>query len=269
MTYNVAHSGAPWFEHLTDSVRALGEAAFEWQLADRAAALADDQLQMGRSVPHEGRTADRVGPDTLPVHRRIRIRRPHVQAVRELTLIHMEHRNRTRFEYGRAAMLFASGAAWAIARVQAGQQPDKVEFDLDEYERPAPVPHLYGVGGLDGYAHADKVRAAYERLLSMEHAARTAEEIAGRDDHEVTERDANDMFEAADAARGIQDAAYAYGLLVERALGHVLRGPKDAHRKQRAGQRAAEEKAEFEGYQDHDDRPWATEEDADTEDGDE
>lgn len=245
MTYNLAPENAPWFEHLTDSVRALGEAAREWRLADRAAALAEAHVGLERNVLHEGRVTHQPGPDTVPFRRHTRTNhRPHTRAFFELQRIYMEHRWLTRRRYRESAMLFASGAAWAIARVQAGEQPGQVVFDLDEYESPAPMPHPYGVTGLDGYLHARKLTQAYERLLAKDHAREVAEEIAGRDEDEVTERDAGDMFDAADAARGIEDAAYEYGCLVEQALGFVLLGPKDAHRKRLAAERAAQQRDE-------------------------
>lgn len=78
----------------------------------------------------------------------------------------------------------------------------------------------------------------------MDMAGEHAEEIAGREDHEVSERDANDMFEAGAIAEGLPDAAYAYGRLAEGALAFVLLGPKAAHREQLAEQRAAREQAD-------------------------
>ncbi|MEU6491125.1 hypothetical protein ABZ890_12110 [Streptomyces sp. NPDC046984] len=243
MTYNLAPKNAPWFEHLTDSVRGLGEAAREWQLADRAAALAEAHVELERSTLHEGKVRHQPGPDTPPFYRSTRTRTPHADAFFTLHRIYMEHRFRTRREYGHAALLFASGGAWAIRQVQAGEQPDRVAFELDGYEQPAPMPHRYKVEGVDNYVHARKIAEAYDRLLSMEMAAEHAEEIAGRDDRDVTERDASDMFDAADAARGLEDAAYAYGLLAEQALMYVLLGPKDAHRKQLAEQRVAQAQA--------------------------
>lgn len=241
--YNLAPKNAPWFEHLTDSVRGLGEAAREWQLADRAAVLAEAHMQLERRTLHEGKTTHQPGPDTQGWARRVRTRTPHADVFFTLQRIYMEHRFRTRREYRQAALLYVSGAAWAIARVRAGEQPDRVVFDLDGYETPAPVPHAYKIEDLGNYVHARKVERAYQRLLSMEMAYEHAEEIAGRDDHEVTERDASDMWDAADAARGLEDAAYAYGLLAEEALGFVLLGPKDAHRKQLAAARAEQEAA--------------------------
>lgn len=246
MTYNLAPENAPWFEHLTDSVRGLGEAAREWRLADRAAALAEAHVGLERRVLHEGRVTHQPGPDTLPFRRHTHTNhRPHTRAFFELQRIYMEHRWLTRRRYRESAMLFASGAAWAIAHVQAGEQPRQVVFDLDGYERPGPMPHGYRVECLGPYVGAKKLAAAYEQLLAKDHAREVAEEIAGRDEDEVTERDAGDMFDAADAARGIEDAAYEYGLLVEQALGFVLLGPKDAHRKRLAEERAAQQRAEI------------------------
>ncbi|MCC9712046.1 hypothetical protein E4N62_46695 [Streptomyces sp. MNU76] len=244
MTYNLAPENAPWFEHLTDSVGALGEAAREWRLADRAASLAEDHTRWERGVLHEGRTTHEPGPDTVPLHRRTYSNhRPHVRAVRELRRAYQEHRSLTRRWYGHTAMLFASGAAWAIAQVQAGGEPRQVVFTLDHYERPAPIPHGYSVEGVEAYAGAEKLAAAYDRLRSTHLAHDVSEEIAGRPDHEVTERDAGEMFEAGDHARGLPDAAYAYGLLLEGALQYVLLDTKDAHRKRLAEQRAAQQTA--------------------------
>ncbi|CBG73473.1 hypothetical protein SCAB_64701 [Streptomyces scabiei 87.22] len=244
MTYNLAPKGAPWFEHLTDSVRALGEAAREWQLADRAASLNEAHVGMERSVLHEGRTTHEPGPDTVPLHRRTYDnRRPHVSACYELQRLYREHRSRTRRGYRDTAMLYASGAAWAITQAQTGREPHQVVFTLDHYERPAPIPHGYGIECLGPYAGAKELAAAYEQLRSMHLAEDISEEIAGRPDHEVTERDASDMWEAGDYARGLPDAAYAYGRLLERALQYTLLGPKNAHRRQLAEQRAAEQAA--------------------------
>jgi hypothetical protein len=242
MTYNLAPENAPWFEHLTDSIRALGEAAREWQIADRAASLNEAHMDTQRSVLHEGRTTHQPGPDTVPLHRRTRSKHhPHVSAFYQLQRLYREHRSRTRREYRDASLLFASGAAWAISQVQAGEEPRQAVFTLDHCHRPAPIPHDYAVTGLDRYAAAAKVAAVYEQLRSMHLAEDICEEIAGRPDHEVSERDASDMWEAGDYASGLPDAAYAYGRLLESALEYTLLGPKNTHRKQLAEQQAAED----------------------------
>ncbi|WP_330348137.1 hypothetical protein [Streptomyces sp. NBC_00582] len=239
MTFEAAPQPAPWFELLEGSVRALGEAAREWQIADRAAALNVAHLERSNRF-HEGKTTHEPGPGTPVLWRRTRTNhRPHVQAFFTLQRVYGEHRRLTRREYRQAALLFASGAAWAIGLVQDGQEPRQVVFELDGYERPAPVPHPCAIAGLTGWVHGGEVERAYERLTSKQLAFDVCEEIAGRDDRDVTERDANEMFDAADAARGLEDAAYEYGLLAERALGHVLLPARDTHRRQLAEQRAA------------------------------
>lgn len=240
MTHNLAPTNAPWFEHLTDSVRALGEAAKEWQTADRAASLAEEHVRLESRSLHEGNAIHRPTSDApWPGPGKPHSVRPHVKAVFDLQRIYMEHRFRTQREYCHAALLFASGAAWAIAQVQAGEQPSAVAFGLDTYEPPKAVPHPFHIEGLDRYSEANKVADAYHRLLSMYQAADYAEEIAGREDREVSDRDAGDMFDALAEATGMQEAAYAYGLLAERALQFVLLSPKAAHRKQLASDRAA------------------------------
>jgi len=236
--YNLAPANAPWFEHLTDSVRALGEAAREWQLADRAAALAEEHVRLESRSLHEGKATHRPTSDAPGRPYSVT---PHANAVFELGRVYMDYRFRTQREYCHAALLFASGAAWAIAEVQAGGQPDRVVFDLEDGELPEALPHPYRVEGLGPYSEAGKVARAYDRLLSMEMAAEHAEDLAGRD--YVADHEASDMFDALEEASGIEDAAYTYGLLAERALQFVLLGTKAAHRKQVAEQRAAEQAA--------------------------
>lgn len=234
--YNLAPDNAPWFEHLTDSVRALGEAAREWQLADQAARLLEAGTDMERRILHEGKILVH-GPASRGWDAKPRKSGPHEHAVSDLGRVYMEHRFLTRRRYEHAAMLYASGAARAIAQVQAGEQPERVLFTLDADR--TPVVGGYKIGELGNYVNAKKIAAAYEQVLRMDQAAEYAEEIAGREDHEVSERDAGDMFEAGAYAQGLPDAAYAYGRLAEGALAYVLLGPKQEHRQQLAEQRAA------------------------------
>ena len=234
--YNLAPAAAPWFEHLIDSVQALGEAAREWQLADQTARLLEAGVELERRALHEGKILVH-GPEARGWDSKPRKRGPHEHAVFDLQKIYMEHRFLTRRRYEHAAMLYASGAARAIAQVQAGKQPERVTFTLDADR--TPVPGGYKISELGNYVNAKKIAEAYEQVLRMDQAAEHAEEIAGREDHEVTEADANDMFEAGAYAQGLPDAAYAYGRLAEGALAFVLLGPKQEHRQQLAAQRAA------------------------------
>ncbi|MFD9445483.1 hypothetical protein ACFWBR_42440 [Streptomyces sp. NPDC060006] len=238
MTYNMAPPHGPWFEHLIDSVRALGEAAREWQLADQTARLLEAGVQMERRTLFEGKilvhSPAARGWDAKP-----RDREPHARAVMDLQKIYMEHQFVTRRHYEHAALLFASGAARAITQVQAGEQPERVLFPLDKDRHP--VVGGYKIGDLGNYVHAKKIAAAYEQLARMDMAAEAAEDLAGRD--YVADHEASEMFEASQYALGLPDAAYAYGLLGEGALRFVLLGPIAAHREELAKRRAAEQQA--------------------------
>lgn len=239
--YNLAPANAPWFEHLTDSVSALREAAREWQLADQAARLLEANVELERRNLHEGEISV-AGPETTGWHAKPHRRGPHEHAVFDLQKIYMEHRFLTRRNYEHAAMLFASGTAWAIAQVQAGEKPGAVHFPLDEDRRP--VVGQYSIDGLGNYVDARRIAAAYEQVLSMDVSGEHAEDLAGQD--YVTDHEAGEMFRAAEHAQGLPDAAYAYGRLAEDALQFVLLAPKAAHHKQLAEQRAAEQKADDE-----------------------
>lgn len=233
--HNLAPANAPWFEHLVDSVRALGEAAREWQLADQSARLLEAGVELERRTLHEGKILVK-GPEARGWDSKPRRRGPHEHAVFDLQKIYMEHRFVTRRNYEHAAMLYASGAARAIAQVQAGEQPERVLFTLDKDR--IPVVGGYEISALGNYVGAKKLAAAYGQVLRMDQAAEHAEELGGRE--YVADHEASEMFEAAVFARGLPDAAYAYGRLAEDALSFVLLGPKETHRKQ---QRAAREQA--------------------------
>ncbi|MFG2699563.1 hypothetical protein [Streptomyces sp. NPDC048386] len=234
--YNLARAGAPWYEHLTDSVRALGDAAREWQIADQKAAVLEADVELLRRNLNEGKILVH-GPQDSGWDAKPRQRGPHEHAVFDLQKIYMDHRHLTRRWYEHAASMFAAGAAWAVARVRAGEQPDACLFPLDEDHRP--VPGSCRIEDLGPYAGARDLAAAYERLISMEASAEFGEELAGRD--YVSDHEAGEMFDAWEHARGLAGAAYAYGLLAERALQFVLLGPKETHRKQLAEARAAEQ----------------------------
>jgi hypothetical protein len=236
--HNLAPANAPWFEHLTDSVRALGEAAHEWQIADKNASLLEAGVDLERRNLHEGKIAVH-GPAARGWDSKPRKRGPHEHAVFDLQKIYMEHGFLTRRRYEHAALLFASGAAWAIAQVQAGDQPEQVLFPLDEDRDP--IPGDYKIGGLGNYINAKKIAAVYELVLSMDVAGEHAEDLAGRD--YVADHEAAEMFRESEHAQGLPDAAYAYGWLAEGALQFVLLEPKQEHRKQLAEQRAAQEQA--------------------------
>jgi hypothetical protein len=245
MTYNLAPDAAPWFEHLTDSVDALANAAREWKLAAGAAELACEQSDPMRRVVHEGKVTGRPGPQAVGWRARPFTRSPHSRALYALERLHTEAKYRLRAEYAHAALLYASGAAWAVCRVRAGEQPDRVVLGVDDGDNgqrdlvPGELGARVEAFEADGYSHAAKLQAAYDRLLECLACGRHAEEI-GEQEY-VSERDDAEAAECWAVAEGTADAAYAYGALLRQALGFVLIGPREEHRKQLAARRAAED----------------------------
>ncbi|MDX2681074.1 hypothetical protein [Streptomyces soliscabiei] len=252
MTYNLAPANAPWFEHLVDSVYALGEAAREWKLACQTAEVAYEQSEPMRRFLHDGKVTGQPGPRAVGWNAKPFTRSPHSKAVYALHTHYMKAKYHARAEYEHAALLYASGAAWAICRVRAGEQPARVVFGVDDEGdngQRGLVPGDFGAGiralEADGYSNARTLQAAYERLLECLAAGRHAEEI-GEQEY-VSERDDAEAAECWAVAEGTADAAYAYGHLLREALGFVLLGPREAHRRQLAEARAAEEQAEAAG----------------------
>ncbi|MEU3346380.1 hypothetical protein ABZ723_15620 [Streptomyces sp. NPDC006700] len=244
--YNLAPKTAPWFEHLTDSVRALGEAAREWKLASTAASLAYAHADIDRHPWHAGKvTGQTIPEDGGWAAELAATRSPHMNAVFALQRHYLNAKHATANGYEDAALLFASGAAWAIRQVRAGEQPGRVVFAMDRTDQRNLV-----AGSLDAeadafkearYSEAAKLRAAYDRAMDCFHARFDAEGIDGQD--YIADHEASEMHELWVISEGLADASYSYGLLAERALQFVLLGPKDAHRKQLAEQRAAQQQA--------------------------
>lgn len=240
MTYNLAPENAPWFEHLTDSVDALGNAAREWDLAHQGAELVHDQTDPMRRVLHDGKVTGQPGPEAVGWNAKPFTRSPHSKAVFALQRLYLEAVHRARAEYEHAALLYASGAAWAIRAVRAGEQPARVVFGVDDGERDL-VPGDLDAGldafKADRYSKAEKVEDAYDRLLECLAAGRYAEEIG--DQEYVSERDDAEAAECWVVAQGTADAACAYGHLLREGLGFVLLAPREEHRRQLAAARAA------------------------------
>lgn len=239
MIHNLAPTNAPWFEHLTDSVRSLGEAAHEWKLASTAADLAYAHAERGDF--HEGKVTGQPGPDATGWNARAITRSPHARATSQLRRVAMNHMHHLAGEYRHAAMLFATGAAWAIRTVHAGEQPALVVLAVDNTDRRDLVPGNTAVPAeiMDGYSEGAKLRAAHDRLTDCLYAGTVAEAIADQD--HVADHEASQMHEAATVAEGLADAAYEYGLLAERALQYALLGPKQTHLVLLAKQRATQE----------------------------
>lgn len=240
--YDLAPENAPWFEHLTDGVRALGHAALDWQLAAQAAAVDHARADHPGLSYHGGRVTGLPVADAVGWEARPRTRRPHSAAQRELGAYYRQAMYTTRQGYENAARMYASGAAWAVRQVQDGGQPTLVEFATREADlgilELVPGSEQVGTDALTEarYSEAAMVIAAYEDLDRRLYAAQLAEDIGSQD--YVADHEASEMHRAWTSAEGIADAAYAYGLVLERALQFVLLGPKDARRKQLAAARA-------------------------------
>ncbi|WP_405994993.1 hypothetical protein [Streptomyces sp. NBC_00986] len=236
--YNLAPANAPWFEHLIDSVRALGEAALEWKLVQRDAGTA--LMKADRLLHfHEGKVTGRPGPEAQGWESRPIDRTPHSSAVFGIRKEYLDAFHRADNAYELAAMCFASGAAWAVRQVQDGETPPLVVLGLTDDGRRQLAPgsldvHLDRMEGR--YAGIGKLSTAYKRVCECLYAREVAEDIGAQS--YVSDHEASQMTDASEAGEGLADAAYAYGLLAERALSFVLLGPKDAHRKQLAVARA-------------------------------
>lgn len=226
----------PWFETLTDSVYALGEAAREYQHAHRAAVLAKENVQLERRQLHDGKATRRAEHVPVGSYRYGQDYSPHHAAVFSLGDRYSRLEMQLHQEYEHAAVLYASGAAWAIASVQGGGTPALVLFTADDHG--VCTPHRLEIEGLteQRYAGARQLAAAYEALNVRLAAAGYGEDLAEQD--HLAEHEVGALHEAMDTAMGIADAAYAYGLLAERAVHFALLEPKHEHARQRAAERA-------------------------------
>ncbi|MCZ4609715.1 hypothetical protein O3S80_39305 [Streptomyces sp. Lzd4kr] len=246
MTYNTAPRDAPWFEHLTDSVDALGNAAREWKLAHQAAELAYERTDPMRRILHDGKATGQPGPEAVGWNAKPFTRSPHSRAVFALHTIYLKAKHHARGEYQHAALLYASGAAWGIRAVRVGEQPARVVFGVetegDNGQREF-VPGHFDAGldafEADRYSKADQLKAACGRLMDCLGAFEAAEAIGGQE--YVSERDDADAAEYWAIAQGTADAACAYGHLLREALGFVLLGPRQEYRKQLAAAREREQ----------------------------
>ncbi|MFG3154259.1 hypothetical protein ACGF7W_19695 [Streptomyces sp. NPDC048219] len=212
----------PWFEDLTDSVRALGEAAREYQLAYTTASTLRAGVDVDRRVLHDGKVAAQPRPGSasiVPVSRA-----PHEQALFALSSHYSAQSAKLLALYENAALCFASGCVWAISHVQAGHNPNGVLFNLGGDRGTLTPWRSLRIDGMDRYAYAKQLAAAYERLAVCLDAAGYAESLDAQD--YVSDAEAGWMHEALDVAAGIPDAAYAYGLLAERALQFALLEPR-------------------------------------------
>lgn len=212
----------PWYEDLTDSVTALREAAYEYKAAHRASLTLRDSVTMERRRLEEGRVAGQPAPNAqgwAPVRRS---REPHAKAVFDLASTYGDLTAKLTEQFEHAALLYASGAAWAIRQVQQGNNPNGVLFQASDTGRL--VPGALEINGLDRYAEQARVTAAYEEVAGRLDAGRYGEQLA--EEHYLADHQASEMHDAWAHARGTGPAAYAYGRLAEGALRFVLLGAR-------------------------------------------
>ncbi|MFC8859298.1 hypothetical protein [[Kitasatospora] papulosa] len=221
-----------WTDSLFDSVYALYETAREFQTAHRAAQLATQTVDYDRRQLHAGRMALEGRTNA---YGRTLTRAPHEDAASVLSRLYSTAESKAHRYYEGAALLYASGAAWAIRSVQSGNTPALVTFQIDDHGDP--IPHALNIPGLDTYAGGPALDAAYDKVRDCLDAAGHAEDLAGRD--YVADHEASEMFRAGDIASGLAEAAFAYGLLAQRAVSYVLLEPRRAHERELAAARAA------------------------------
>ncbi|MEV3993225.1 hypothetical protein AB0J57_30400 [Streptomyces sp. NPDC049837] len=211
-----------WFESLTDSVFALGAAAREAQRAARAAEIARDAYDLDRLRPVDGELRiDGRAPGGVPF-------RPHDDALFRIGDIHREQANKLRNLYVQAALGYACGTSWATLRVLDGDQPDAVRLGRTQEGSYAisgelcPVPPL--MPGLKRWSGYTKFIQAHSRWALCEEAGLYAEYLD--EQPQLTDHETGELHEAIDAATGLPDAAYAYGVLAEAALHFALLEPR-------------------------------------------
>lgn len=204
-----------WTESLPDSVYALYETANEYRNAHRAAQLQTTTVDFVRRMTHEGRIALEGRTNA---HGRTYTQSPHGQALSVLSSLYSATASKTQYRYEEAALLYASGAAWAVRAVLDGGKPPVVAFQVDSHGDPAP--HSMDIPGLDTWVDGPALDAAYNTLRRCMDAAEYGEDLADRD--YVSDHEAGEMHRALGEARNLADAAFAYGLLAQRAVSFSL-----------------------------------------------
>lgn len=217
-TPKLAH---PWYEDLTDSVTALREAAYEYKVAQRSAKSLRDGVMLERRRVEDG-SIHALPMRSAPNGRATRphSRAPHATAIFDLGRVYGDLVSNTGRAFEVASLLFASGACWAITQVQKGNTPGLVVFERDPQDATQLVPRSFEIVGLDRYSETARLAAAYERFASCRYSGEVGEELAGRD--YLADHEASAMHDAWGHAEDTGSAAYAYGLLAERALRFVL-----------------------------------------------
>lgn len=201
----------PWRISLEDSIRALRSAADEYRAALRLAqtgmwAVDVDRIQfVGGRVAASGGALGRRGTH-----------HPHDRAIVKIGEKYRTLIADLEAAYEQAALLYAYGAAWATSEVIDGRTPELVELAREDSELVPGVRPPSLEEHLDGWSGLAEFKAAHDALVTCENAQAYGEELAGRS--YLADHEAGWMHDAWDTARGLADAASAYGLMAERAL---------------------------------------------------
>ncbi|MCR8947129.1 hypothetical protein NW249_34140 [Streptomyces sp. OUCMDZ-4982] len=223
-----------WTESLFDSVYALYETAREYQLAHQAAQITASTVDFDRRRTHPGRIALTGRSGTSE---------PHGRAQRILHRLYYTLETETRRQFEEAALLYASGTAWAVRAVLNGEHPAHVAFQTTD--RGDLVPPSLEIPGLDTFSEGPALDAAYDALVRCMQASEYGEDLADQD--YISDHEAGQMHAAWDVARGTAAAAFTYGLLAQRALNFALLEPCRAREREIALARATAAKDETPG----------------------
>ncbi|MCR8947196.1 hypothetical protein NW249_34485 [Streptomyces sp. OUCMDZ-4982] len=214
-----------WTESLFDSVYALYETAREYQLAHQAAQITVSSVDFDRRRTHPGRIALAGRSGTSE---------PHGRAQRILHRLYYTLETKTRRQFEEAALLYASGTAWAVRAVLNGEHPAHVVFQTTD--RGDLVPPSLEIPGLDTFSEGPALDAAYTALVRCMQASEYGEHLADQD--YTSDHEAGQMHAAWDIARGASAAAFAYGLRAQSALNFALLEPRRAREREIALARA-------------------------------
>ncbi|WP_424918904.1 hypothetical protein [Streptomyces sp. wa1064] len=221
-----------WTEALTDSVYGLYETANEYRNAYRAAQLQATTVDLIHRMTHGGRITLEGHP---VVSDRPLTHTPHGQALSTLSRLYGTVEAEMQSRYEEAALLYASGAAWAVRAVMRGEQPPNVVFQTTEHGDPAP--NSLEIPGLETWIDGPALDAAYDTVVRCTQAAEYAEQLVDREP--ISDQEAAELHRAHREADGIADAAFAYGLLGQRAVSIALIEPRRARESELAQAHAA------------------------------
>lgn len=200
-----------WRNSLEDSITALRLAVEEYRAALQLAGAGQRAVDADRIRLADGRVS------AMSHTRPLIPSRPHDSAVVTIGRLYGTLILDLRDGYRQAALLYAYGAAWALRQILDGETPTLVEVLHDPAGQPIvePRPRLDDLT-LTRWTERGQFLAAERALVECERALDAGDELAERS--YLADHEAADMHRAWDAASGLADAAYAYGMAAERAV---------------------------------------------------